>query len=667
MRSLIVSLTILCSLSPLALAEYQPFYDRTHESKILGGPRNYRIFLPLDYENSRKSYPVVYYFHGHSDRYTLEHYDQGKDTVPRIAGFVASHEMIVVSVDGYVASDYGGFYGGSPWDIQKRPGQYDFGTYFLELVTHIDLTYRTLTDRRSRATCGLSMGGFMSFYLSARFADKIGSASAFNPGPEFLVGDPGSRILWRLQDHASNHENSMVRLIRASGDYISQYHEEAREAYARNMRVAFEFRQDEYHRHAATSIEETLAFHQRAFANPQLNNTPETWSYASPFHSFSIWDWQVETSGEEPGYVYLEMVSQGGLRVLTRQWAPDGPPLPSQKVMITTAPRYQPGATYQIMDFSLIAGKRTSLEQVADKRGRLQFSIDGGGHQLGIIGPGTSATAPVLLPLSSRDRMIIPPGRVIELPIRIFNPRGTSMEKIRAELSSDYPTAEILSGSSSLESLGPGEVADLSAQYKVRFTSGTGEVVPTRLMLRITYDGWYSMTREIDLLVAPEAIPAPLAIEVLDGRTAPFKVFRQRGNQGGGSLIDRTVTEGEGNGNGVLEPGEQATIWVKIAQGLDPFDKNGWHRCRVYVDSPWLQEAHILEEEKQREWTGARERTSLLRLSPKVARGTTLPLLLEIETWSFVFTPDVRYGTELLYQAFQRHKRHLYSFELHVP
>jgi hypothetical protein len=38
--------------------------------------------------------------------------------------------------------------------------------------------------------------------------------------------------------------------------------------------------------------------------------------------------------------------------------------------------------------------------------------------------------------------------------------------------------------------------------------------------------------------------------------------------------VTRTVTEGKGNGNGVLEPGEEATIWVRMRQGLDPFDKN---------------------------------------------------------------------------------------------
>src|SRR5947209_7979971 len=89
-------------LAASSLIASQPFYDRVHPSKIFNGPRHYRIFLPPDYDVSEKPYPVIYYFHGHSDRYTLEKYDNGTDTVPKIAAFVAAHPVIVVSVDGYV-------------------------------------------------------------------------------------------------------------------------------------------------------------------------------------------------------------------------------------------------------------------------------------------------------------------------------------------------------------------------------------------------------------------------------------------------------------------------------------------------------------------------------------------------------------------------------------
>ena len=645
----------------------QGFYDRTHSSRVFGEPRTYRIFLPPDYDVTGKAYPVIYYFHGHSDRYTLEQYDNGTDTVPKIVDFVSRNDVIVVSVDGYVAKDYTGFYGGRPWDVDVGGGDMDFGLYFLELVQHIDGTYRTFTDRRHRATSGLSMGGFMSLYLSARFPDVVGSASSFNPGPEFYIGDKGRRVLWRPKDHVSNHAQSMIRLIRASGDYISQYHEETREAYARSADVDFEYRQDEYHRHWATSIAESFSFHMRAFENPRLNNTPEAWSHADAYSSFKVWGYRVEATGSEPGIAYLTDVMQGGFRITTRRWAPDGPPVAGRQVTIATAPIYKAGSEYTILDLNLTSGRLSKTSTKADDAGRITLTVDGSGHQVSFAGPGTGGQPPVLLPLTASDVLRLPPAAELRLPIRIYNPRGVVMEDVKVAIESDYPTVNLTGRSAEIASLQPGGIADLSDRFRVILTSGAGYFAPARLRLRTTYDGWYEHVVNIDTLIVPEILPEPDAVEVLDGRTFTFRVFRQRGNQGGGILIERRVTEGKGNGNGILEPGEEATIWVRLVQGVDPFDKNTWHRCKVYTESPWITEVADIEDEKQREWTGARERTSLVQLSAAAAHGTEIPLLLSSESWSFHFTPDVRYGALPLYQAFQLHTRHLHKLELRIP
>jgi hypothetical protein len=180
------------------------------------------------------------------------------------------------------------------------------------------------------------------------------------------------------------------------------------------------------------------------------------------------------------------------------------------------------------------------------------------------------------------------------------------------------------------------------------------------------YDGWYEADHDVDAMVVPSVLPAPAAVEILDGRKLSLTTFRQAGNQGGGSSVPREVSEGKGNGNGKLEPGEEATVWVRLPQGLDPFDKNNWYRCKVYFDSNWIAEVADLRELKQREWTGAQNRTSMLRLSPNTPKGTRIPLLLDVESWSFHYTPDVRYGPQELYQAFQRHRRQLFSYELRV-
>jgi pimeloyl-ACP methyl ester carboxylesterase len=651
-------LFLVCAVLPAAVQSYS---DRTHDSKVFGEARHYRIFLPRDYETSTQRYPVIYYFHGHSDRYTLEKYDGGLDTVPKIAAFAATHGVIVVAADGYIAKDYTGFYGGSPYDVRIDGGQFDYGEYFLELVRHIDATWRTLTGRRYRATSGLSMGGFTSLYLSARYPDLVGSASSFNSGPEFFAGEPGRRSLWRPKDHVLNHEHTMVRLIRASGDFISQYHEETRAAYAATPSVDFEYRQDEYHRHWATSIAETFDFHMRAFSNAALDTVPAEWNYTSAQRDFEAWGYRVRAEIAEPALISLQHASQRGFRLTTRRWAPDGPPASCSSLEVRTSPLYRPGASYRVLDYAFADGKSTSRETQAGADGRLSIKTDCGGHEISLTGPGAGAQAPELLPLSEKDLPRLAPGVAVRLPIRVLNPRGSELKEFHAELTSAYPTVEILRGKSGIQRLGSGEVADLSQAFQVRFTSAEGDFARVRLDLTLHFDG-DEVQRSFDVLVAPPDLAAPAEIAVLDGRTQTFPVFRQKGNQGGGASIQRTVTEGKGNGNGVLEPGEEATIWVKRLQGLDPFDKNNWCRAKVYADSPWLTEVSDIQEEKQREWTGAQNRTSLIRLSREIPAQAEVPLVLDCESWSFTFTPDVRYGKEPLYQAFQLHKHHLFAW-----
>ena len=159
---------------------------------------------------------------------------------------------------------------------------------------------------------GLSMGGFMSLYLSARYPQIIGSCSAFNPGPEFYVGEKGRRSLWRPKDYVLSFQHTPVRLVRASGDYISQYTEETRAAFAATPSVDFEFRQDEYDRHWATSIAETFDFHMRAFADPALDTTPTQWNYASAFDRFDAWGYHVQADIAGPAMIYLSDVSKSG-------------------------------------------------------------------------------------------------------------------------------------------------------------------------------------------------------------------------------------------------------------------------------------------------------------------------------------------------------------------
>jgi len=428
--------------------------------------------------------------------------------------------------------------------------------------------------------------------------------------------------------------------------------------------VDFEFRQDEYHRHWATSIAETFDFHERAFADPRLDRVPESWNYSSPYRSLEVWGYRANVDADGAGFVYLEGVHHGGLRVTTRRWAPDGPAMERAAIHLTTAPVYAPGEQYKLLDYNFSSGHTRMSTVTADAIGRIDFTVNGEGHQISFAGPGISSDVPLLLPVTTSDHLRVDPGREIRLPVRIYNPRAQPVADVSVALSSEYPTVAILSNAASIPRIEPGGVANLTNQFAVKFTAGSGDFAPALLNLKISCDGGHERMEDIDVLVTPDGLRAPMAYQVLDGRKVTLPVFRQKGNQGGGASVQRTITEGKGNGNGKLEPGEEATIWVQIDQGLDPFDKNNWYRAKVYSDSPWVTEVSRLEEQKQLEWTSAKERTSVIRLAAGTPPGTEIPLLLSNESWSFTFTPDVRYGKERLYQAFQLHRYHLHRLTI---
>jgi enterochelin esterase-like enzyme len=124
-------------------------------------PVSYNIYLPDGYENGNERYPVVYHLHGLGG-------NQGggqNTTVPqsfeaaRQAGVIGP--VIIVFPNGYVDS----FWADS-WDGAK-PAETNVA---LELVPHVDATYRTIADRGSRVIEGFSMGAFGAAKFAAKFS-----------------------------------------------------------------------------------------------------------------------------------------------------------------------------------------------------------------------------------------------------------------------------------------------------------------------------------------------------------------------------------------------------------------------------------------------------------------------------------------------------------------
>jgi enterochelin esterase-like enzyme len=135
------------------------------ESQALGGREHYAIYLPPGYALSGRRYPVLYALHG------LPSGPSGYNRMPiaewgRIAA-AAGHPVIVVAPqgarDGDTDPEWHDWDAGRDWETAVA----------VDLVQHIDASYRTIPDRRDRALIGLSAGGYGAALIGLHHLDTF--------------------------------------------------------------------------------------------------------------------------------------------------------------------------------------------------------------------------------------------------------------------------------------------------------------------------------------------------------------------------------------------------------------------------------------------------------------------------------------------------------------
>lgn len=146
-----------------------------HENMIgLDPNRTVKIYLPPSYDGTKKSYPVVYYFHS-----MFTSVDQVFDSgvvslLERAFSEGVSREFIFVAAD-FSSPTVGSLYENSP--VSGR--WIDFTVN--ELVPFIDRKFRTLKQRDSRAVVGHFMGGRGALKMVMSHAETFSVAYALHP------------------------------------------------------------------------------------------------------------------------------------------------------------------------------------------------------------------------------------------------------------------------------------------------------------------------------------------------------------------------------------------------------------------------------------------------------------------------------------------------------
>ncbi|MCQ2213103.1 MAG: esterase [Bacteroidaceae bacterium] len=164
------------------------FYDckdvphgKVHQTEYYSPVRKQRIgvwvYTPASYDQSKRSYPVLYLQHGGGEDET-GWINQGKTNyiLDNLIAEGKAKEMIIVMANGTFNIP------GSPfgYSVQgMKPFEQELTQY---LIPFIEKNFRVQTDRHGRALAGLSMGGGQTFFGGLQHTELFSHLGIFSTG-----------------------------------------------------------------------------------------------------------------------------------------------------------------------------------------------------------------------------------------------------------------------------------------------------------------------------------------------------------------------------------------------------------------------------------------------------------------------------------------------------
>ncbi len=202
--------------------------------------RTIRVYLPPNYEASKKRYPVLYMHDGQNlfDATTAYAGEWGVDETLNALAESQGLEVIVVGID-----NGGGnrIHELTAWDnpqLGKAQGRQYMDFVVGVVKPFVDSHYRTKRERMSTAIMGSSMGGLISHYALVHYPDVFGRAGIFSPSywmaPAVfdVAGERAFRKDAKLAfyvggkegDHMQTDLERMAALLRAEGHPEARMH-----------------------------------------------------------------------------------------------------------------------------------------------------------------------------------------------------------------------------------------------------------------------------------------------------------------------------------------------------------------------------------------------------------------------------------------------------------
>lgn len=176
-RRLLTSIAIVCGVLAGHPAAAELLWSQSFDSKALGAPMRFSIYLPPGYhdpEASGRRYPVVYLLHGVGD---------DERAWPRLGGVEATMDELIESgtLPPFIVVMPNGVR--SWWvDSADIGGPGNYGTSVRDdLPDYVEATWRAMTSRDGRFVAGLSMGGYGALHLGFADPERYRAVGALSP------------------------------------------------------------------------------------------------------------------------------------------------------------------------------------------------------------------------------------------------------------------------------------------------------------------------------------------------------------------------------------------------------------------------------------------------------------------------------------------------------
>ncbi|HTF19590.1 MAG TPA: alpha/beta fold hydrolase [Chryseolinea sp.] len=619
-RRLLCGLIIALSLAACGPSEpTHPYQDITHFSKTFSREKYYRLYLPQNYKNDTTRYPVIYFFHGWGGRYRSD--DNAKLAYDSLQRLVDKYRVLLVMWDGNVdESEPRPYNVGNHNDVRYVTQMKD---YFPELVHHIDSTYRTLPGKWHRGIIGFSMGGFMSYYLAGKYPEMVGAAVGMTGSPEFFVGYPDNHTLYPLRYTFENLREVRLRFHNSTADELTYLNTEVKQGADWDGQVSFDYWQFEgghmVDLPGKTQVfDRALAFVTQSFERPIAS--PAEWSHHDLYPQFDLYGYHVITNKKRPGFISLQHVKPTGFGISTKKWLPDGPSLDSVTVEVITAPLYPPNAMMHVVKMRTDARVAAESNMKADNEGRLHFFLDGASYELGIA-PAGSPTVDVIAvdyEMAGTQRFLRPGDN--PLRISLLNRGGARKgQEITLSISATDSTITLTPTTVTVPQATKRMLTSGLISVNCNKTSPENAAPPfARVRIAASVDG---VTNNSELVI-PILFDAPafenLAID--DNR----------------KINDSTQARGQGNGDGIIDPGERVVIYVD-GRPLKLYSDN------AHVTASREEVFDIMVPAK---WPDGFTVASIVKISENCPSGTEIEFLGNYETKEFMpVKRTVHWGT----------------------